>query len=155
MCVSVCVSCVPPVGIFSLMQNIPLFPPFLSSIGTSSPTTSCWTSEVRPLILRRGDGGFTRSRSCGVNAARLKEASFECWAIIGSLLPVLGHAHLTDFNIATIIKDGERATALAGTKPYMGTGASPPKRPLMTRLLVSFLSEADPIFASLRREEVV
>uniref|UniRef100_A0A8C9ARX0 Serine/threonine kinase 32C n=1 Tax=Prolemur simus TaxID=1328070 RepID=A0A8C9ARX0_PROSS len=30
-----------------------------------------------------------------------------------------GHAHLTDFNIATIIKDGERATALAGTKPYM------------------------------------
>lgn len=34
------------------------------------------------------------------------------------LLP--GHAHLTDFNIATIIKDGERATALAGTKPYMG-----------------------------------
>lgn len=88
-------------------------------------------------------------------AARLKEASFECWAIIGSLLPVLGHAHLTDFNIATIIKDGERATALAGTKPYMGTGASPPKRPLMTRLLVSFLSEADPIFASLRREEVV
>lgn len=36
----------------------------------------------------------------------------------------LGHAHLTDFNIATIIKDGERATALAGTKPYMGTEAS-------------------------------
>ncbi|XP_024001690.1 serine/threonine-protein kinase 32C-like, partial [Salvelinus sp. IW2-2015] len=30
-----------------------------------------------------------------------------------------GHAHLTDFNVATIIKDGERATALAGTKPYM------------------------------------
>ncbi|KAJ0004938.1 hypothetical protein NQD34_011152 [Periophthalmus magnuspinnatus] len=30
-----------------------------------------------------------------------------------------GHAHLTDFNIATIIKDGERATALAGTEPYM------------------------------------
>uniref|UniRef100_A0A8C9VH69 non-specific serine/threonine protein kinase n=1 Tax=Scleropages formosus TaxID=113540 RepID=A0A8C9VH69_SCLFO len=29
------------------------------------------------------------------------------------------HAHLTDFNIATVIKDGERATALAGTKPYM------------------------------------
>lgn len=40
-------------------------------------------------------------------------------------LAFLGHAHLTDFNIATIIKDGERATALAGTKPYMGTSASP------------------------------
>ncbi|KAF7461934.1 serine/threonine-protein kinase 32C [Marmota monax] len=36
------------------------------------------------------------------------------------LLDEQGHAHLTDFNIATIIKDGERATALAGTKPYMG-----------------------------------
>ena len=36
-----------------------------------------------------------------------------------------GHAHLTDFNIATIIKDGERATALAGTKPYMGELALP------------------------------
>ncbi|XP_045147586.1 serine/threonine-protein kinase 32C [Echinops telfairi] len=35
------------------------------------------------------------------------------------LLDEQGHAHLTDFNIATIIKDGERATALAGTKPYM------------------------------------
>uniref|UniRef100_A0A8C5TYY2 Serine/threonine kinase 32C n=1 Tax=Malurus cyaneus samueli TaxID=2593467 RepID=A0A8C5TYY2_9PASS len=36
------------------------------------------------------------------------------------LLDEQGHAHLTDFNIATIIRDGERATALAGTKPYMG-----------------------------------
>ncbi|XP_054974938.1 serine/threonine-protein kinase 32C isoform X3 [Sorex araneus] len=35
------------------------------------------------------------------------------------LLDEQGHAHLTDFNIATIVKDGERATALAGTKPYM------------------------------------
>ncbi|XP_053440350.1 serine/threonine-protein kinase 32C isoform X1 [Nycticebus coucang] len=35
------------------------------------------------------------------------------------LLDERGHAHLSDFNIATIIKDGERATALAGTKPYM------------------------------------
>ncbi|XP_058527243.1 serine/threonine-protein kinase 32C isoform X3 [Ochotona princeps] len=35
------------------------------------------------------------------------------------LLDEQGHAHLTDFNIATIVKEGERATALAGTKPYM------------------------------------
>ncbi|XP_069467519.1 serine/threonine-protein kinase 32C isoform X1 [Ambystoma mexicanum] len=35
------------------------------------------------------------------------------------LLDEKGHAHLTDFNVATIIKDGERATSLAGTKPYM------------------------------------
>ncbi|XP_071466905.1 serine/threonine-protein kinase 32C isoform X3 [Marmota flaviventris] len=46
------------------------------------------------------------------------------------LLDEQGHAHLTDFNIATIIKDGERATALAGTKPYMGLGLCPgPKVP--------------------------
>lgn len=32
---------------------------------------------------------------------------------------------MTDFNIATIIRDGERATALAGTKPYMGKNESP------------------------------
>ncbi|XP_016116880.1 serine/threonine-protein kinase 32C-like, partial [Sinocyclocheilus grahami] len=32
---------------------------------------------------------------------------------------IIHSQHLTDFNIATIIKDGERATALAGTKPYM------------------------------------
>jgi hypothetical protein len=40
-----------------------------------------------------------------------------------------GHAHLTDFNIATIIKDGERATALAGTKPYMGKPNATPTTP--------------------------
>lgn len=69
-------------------------------------------------------------------------------------LDVLGHAHLTDFNIATIIKDGERATALAGTKPYMGSNA-PPEPPLMTCLLVSFINQAGPIFASMQREQVV
>lgn len=47
--------------------------------------------------------------------------------------PLPGHAHLTDFNIATIIKDGERATALAGTKPYMGECGP---RPAQARLLL-------------------
>ena len=31
-----------------------------------------------------------------------------------------GHAHLTDFNIATVLKDGEMAVSVSGTKPYMG-----------------------------------
>lgn len=31
-----------------------------------------------------------------------------------------GHAHLTDFNIATVLKTGEVAISVSGTKPYMG-----------------------------------
>ena len=33
---------------------------------------------------------------------------------------LLGHVHLTDFNIATILKDHCLATSLSGTKAYMG-----------------------------------
>ncbi|KAI7795575.1 putative serine/threonine-protein kinase 32A [Triplophysa rosa] len=35
------------------------------------------------------------------------------------LLDEHGHAHLTDFNIAAIVKDDLKATSIAGTKPYM------------------------------------
>ncbi|KAK1787468.1 hypothetical protein P4O66_002944 [Electrophorus voltai] len=35
------------------------------------------------------------------------------------LLDEHGHAHLTDFNIAAIVKDDLKATSMAGTKPYM------------------------------------
>ncbi|KAJ8408781.1 hypothetical protein AAFF_G00245990 [Aldrovandia affinis] len=35
------------------------------------------------------------------------------------LLDENGHAHLTDFNIAAVVKDDLRATSIAGTKPYM------------------------------------
>lgn len=31
-----------------------------------------------------------------------------------------GHVHITDFNIATVIKGAEKASSMAGTKPYMG-----------------------------------
>uniref|UniRef100_A0A452VEG9 non-specific serine/threonine protein kinase n=1 Tax=Ursus maritimus TaxID=29073 RepID=A0A452VEG9_URSMA len=30
-----------------------------------------------------------------------------------------GHVHITDFNIATIVKGAEKASSMAGTKPYM------------------------------------
>lgn len=36
------------------------------------------------------------------------------------LLDENGHAHLTDFNIATILREGQLATSMSGTKPYMG-----------------------------------
>jgi len=36
------------------------------------------------------------------------------------LLDERGHAHLTDFNIATVLKEGQLATSMSGTKPYMG-----------------------------------
>ncbi|KPP65532.1 hypothetical protein Z043_116043 [Scleropages formosus] len=35
------------------------------------------------------------------------------------LLDEHGHAHLTDFNIAAVVKDDLKATSIAGTKPYM------------------------------------
>ncbi|XP_060790934.1 serine/threonine-protein kinase 32B [Neoarius graeffei] len=35
------------------------------------------------------------------------------------LLDEHGHTHLTDFNIAAIVKDDLKATSIAGTKPYM------------------------------------
>ncbi|XP_072898733.1 serine/threonine-protein kinase 32B-like isoform X1 [Hemitrygon akajei] len=35
------------------------------------------------------------------------------------LLDEHGHVHITDFNIATVVKDSEKATSMAGTKPYM------------------------------------
>ena len=36
-----------------------------------------------------------------------------CWHIAG-------HVHITDFNVASIIKGDELATSMSGTKPYMG-----------------------------------
>jgi serine/threonine kinase 32 len=36
------------------------------------------------------------------------------------LLFFLGHAHITDFNIATVLENGQLATSMSGTKPYMG-----------------------------------
>lgn len=42
--------------------------------------------------------------------------SFE---LISSLCST-GHVHLTDFNIAAIVKEDLKATSIAGTKPYMG-----------------------------------
>uniref|UniRef100_A0A4W3JMI9 Serine/threonine-protein kinase 32B n=1 Tax=Callorhinchus milii TaxID=7868 RepID=A0A4W3JMI9_CALMI len=35
------------------------------------------------------------------------------------LLDEHGHVHITDFNVATIVGDSEKATSMAGTKPYM------------------------------------
>ncbi|XP_073466350.1 serine/threonine-protein kinase 32B isoform X1 [Aquarana catesbeiana] len=35
------------------------------------------------------------------------------------LLDEHGHVHITDFNIATILKGSEKASSMAGTKPYM------------------------------------
>lgn len=70
---------------------------------------SCGHERPKPQL---GSGGCPTRRACSPQTVAL--SSF-----------LTGHAHLTDFNIATIIKDGERATALAGTKPYMGELAPP------------------------------
>lgn len=44
-----------------------------------------------------------------------------CAVLTSVLLCVIaGHVHITDFNIATIVKGSEKASSMAGTKPYMG-----------------------------------
>ncbi|XP_059471373.1 serine/threonine-protein kinase 32A [Neocloeon triangulifer] len=35
------------------------------------------------------------------------------------LLDEEGHAHITDFNIASVLEEGQLATSMSGTKPYM------------------------------------
>ncbi|XP_014675231.1 PREDICTED: serine/threonine-protein kinase 32B-like isoform X2 [Priapulus caudatus] len=35
------------------------------------------------------------------------------------LLDEEGHVHITDFNIATVLQEGQLATSMSGTKPYM------------------------------------
>ncbi|XP_059701167.1 serine/threonine-protein kinase 32B [Haemorhous mexicanus] len=35
------------------------------------------------------------------------------------LLDEHGHVHITDFNVATVVKGSEKASSMAGTKPYM------------------------------------
>lgn len=83
----------------------------------------------------------------------LKDTLFEYYIYLSFchfLCVVSGHAHLTDFNIATIIKDGEKATALAGTKPYMGITAFTLK--IDSLHFSSFLVvDGDPIFVSLQQ----
>lgn len=86
---------------------------------------------------------------------RVKDTSFEYYfyySFCHFLFVVLGHAHLTDFNIATIIKDGERATALAGTKPYMGmTVFTLTTHYTYPVLLYRLVIDRDPIFVSLQQ----
>lgn len=36
------------------------------------------------------------------------------------LLDSKGHIHLTDFNVACIVREGKVITSMTGTKPYMG-----------------------------------
>lgn len=36
------------------------------------------------------------------------------------LLDSKGHIHLSDFNVACIVKEGKTISSMTGTKPYMG-----------------------------------
>ena len=36
------------------------------------------------------------------------------------LLDLQGHVHLSDFNVACVVKPGVPVTSVTGTKPYMG-----------------------------------
>lgn len=89
---------------------------------TRLPASCPFSRDVKPdniLLDEQGERGGRRWEAEGADAGEPgPEGAALSPDTVSSPLP--GHAHLTDFNIATIIKDGERATALAGTKPYMG-----------------------------------
>lgn len=92
---------------------------FLLFLEMSSLTTFSWMREVCGVGCGQPRWVVAGMDLSGEEDPAHKDASL----VLGQphLTPLCtGHAHLTDFNIATIIKDGERATALAGTKPYMG-----------------------------------
>ncbi|XP_034951922.1 serine/threonine-protein kinase 32A isoform X2 [Chelonus insularis] len=45
------------------------------------------------------------------------------------LLDEEGHAHVADFNVATMLEDNELATSMSGTKPYIGELSFPRSAP--------------------------
>ena len=47
----------------------------------------------------------------------------KCYDDVTSMM-LVGHIHLTDFNVAIQLQEGQSATALSGTKPYMGNISS-------------------------------
>jgi serine/threonine protein kinase len=62
-----------------------------------------------------------------------------------------GHAHLTDFNIATILEEGEMAVSISGTKPYMGNSLTLIAPLAINKLIYGPTSTA---LCKLRRTEV-
>lgn len=54
------------------------------------------------------------------------------------LLDEEGHVHITDFNIATVLDEGQLATSMSGTKPYIGDIIPPDTRPGVDCTRVSF-----------------
>lgn len=89
-----------------------------------TPLLSALRRDVKPDNILLDERGEARLRGAQAPAGTSRPPDRAASSLLA------GHAHLTDFNIATIIKDGERATALAGTKPYMGEPRPcPPSHP--------------------------
>ena len=59
------------------------------------------------------------------------------------LLDSEGHAHLTDFNVACLVRPGVSVTSVTGTKPYMGKTSSLYLSPL--KGMENFIRENPPI----------
>lgn len=61
---------------------------------------------------------FNKIRS--IHALLILQSIFHSHIIELFYFYVAGHAHITDFNIATVLSGGQLATSMSGTKPYIG-----------------------------------
>uniref|UniRef100_A0A4X2M593 non-specific serine/threonine protein kinase n=1 Tax=Vombatus ursinus TaxID=29139 RepID=A0A4X2M593_VOMUR len=70
-------------------------------------------------LLLGGDLRYHLQQNVHFNEGTVKLYIYVTWLTFICVSVFLGHVHITDFNIATVIKGAEKASSMAGTKPYM------------------------------------
>lgn len=86
-------------------------------MGINRKTSTSWFYNTLSVSVCMANLAVCVILQCNMtHTAVVKNETFE----VTKSLCSLGHVHLTDFNIAAIVKDDLKATSIAGTKPYMG-----------------------------------